>query len=85
MLNNSKARVEFVNKINNNLNKLYMLNNKLTKNIEKMENISKNTEKTVLIKKILEIMKEIRSEYDVAESLLPNAFEPFPTYNDILF
>lgn len=85
LLNNSEARVEFVNCINDSLNKLYLLNKKLTKNIEKAEKTIEIDKKIDFVMQLLENLKEIRKEYDNTESLLPNSFEPFPTYNDILF
>lgn len=86
LLNNNNARVETIEKFDNCLNELFENNKKMTKIIEKIEKNSENNEKIELIKNnLLGLMKKIRTTYDAVEQSIPNNFEPFPTYNDILF
>ena len=65
---------------------LFELCGELTKVMEKVEKQADNTLKGKLIKNsLIVLMKKIRKVYDDVEMLIPDTFEPFPTYNKILF
>ena len=51
--------------------------------IESSSNLDKH--KTEITAHIIPLMKEIRSIYDEIEKIIPERFEPFPTYNTILY
>lgn len=52
---------------------------------ESILNIGRENIDEKSIRKIIETMDLIRKSYDEIEPLFPEEFEPFPTYNDILF
>jgi glutamine synthetase len=67
--------------------------NILNEEVDKLSNLINSTdgEKDTTLKAyfvkdyILKSMNNIRIIYDELEEILPNEFEPFPTYNEILF
>lgn len=70
------------NKIENNfkeIEKNLLILSESIVDVDKKENLE------IIVKNILETMEKIRKSYDEIEPLFPEEFEPFPTYNDILF
>lgn len=74
-LNISKTRDDLIKLISN-----------LSDSIESIESSSNlDKHKTEITTHIIPLMKEIRSIYDEIEKIIPERFEPFPTYNTILY
>lgn len=58
---------------------------KLSMFLKEMEGYDREEKITYIKKNILKSMTTIRKLYDKLESILPQEFLPFPTYNDLLF
>lgn len=75
-----------INIFNDCLDNLFNYDLILNSTITEIENNNEVESKINIVKnKLIPTMKQIRQIYDNAEKIIPDAFEPFPTYNDILY
>lgn len=85
-LSSSAAIKKQATELSKNRDYLMSLISNLISLVEKAESSADTKIQKILVKdNIIPLMKEIRELYDTTEKILPETFEPFPTYNTILY
>lgn len=77
---------KYINDIVKKCNNISTKSEKLAKKMVEADALVDLKQKAYFVKdNVLKCINEVRCAYDAIEELLPSKFEPFPTYNEILF